>query len=336
MTVREVAKRAGVSPATVSRYFTGAENVSEPIAAKIREVLGEEEQAERGKNGPIVLVVPQKRMAFYTELMQRFMEHMPLYDFQIILLPVSRMEAGQLKQMLTRVRAQGLILFEEDGDFPIHELAHKMGIPVVLCGEASVSMQSGAYIHVNDVAAAYEGTKYLLSLGHKKIVFFTNYGVGINASYQRMIGCARAMEEAGLSFAEPYVRYGTLIYENGYRYAQELVREKLDFTAIFAFSDEMACGAVRGLQDLGVRVPEEVSVLGFDDLPVAEQLRPQLTTMHQPLDDFVRCTVEFFRKGNMVEVSREIMLPHSMIVRGSCLAREEKENEKGSCEENLF
>ena len=64
--------------------FTGAENVSEPIAAKIREVLGEEEQAERGKNGPIVLVVPQKRMAFYTELMQRFMEHMPLYDFQII------------------------------------------------------------------------------------------------------------------------------------------------------------------------------------------------------------------------------------------------------------
>lgn len=326
MTVREIAKLAGVSPATVSRYFTGAENVSEPIAAKIRDVLGEDERAQAAgtQTGPIVLIVPKKRMAFYTELIQRFMENVPLYGLQIFLLPVYRMEAGKLKSILLKLKPSGLILFEEDDELPIQDIAHKLGIPVVLCGEASASMQSGEYIHVNDVVAAYEGTKYLLGLGHTKIVFFTNYGMGINASYQRMAGCTRAMTEAGLEFAEPYVKYGALVYENGYQFAQKLVKEQLDFTAIFAFSDEMACGAVNGLKDMGLRVPEDVSVLGFDDLPMAEQIRPRLTTMHQPLDDFVRCTVEYFLKENMAEVSRELLLPHSIIIRDSCVGREEK------------
>lgn len=320
MTVRELAKLAGVSPASVSRYFTENENVSKSVAAKIEAVLEKQtvQIKNRTKIKTLVLITPRKRLAFYSELLRLFMEQAPLYGVQIVFLPFYKTQEAQCKSLLTRIKPHGLVFLEEDESSKIYEMARRMKIPVVLCGEDSVDIKDGGYIHVNDVLAAYEGTRYLLGLGHRKIVFFTNFGKGVNASYQRIIGCSKAMKEAGLSFEEPYVQYGALTRENGYKFAQEIVENKIDFTAIFAFSDEMACGAICGLQDMGLRVPQDVSVLGFDDLPIAEQIRPRLTTMHQPLEDFIRCTMDFFSSESTMEISREIMLPHSIMIRDSC------------------
>ncbi|MBC5689119.1 LacI family DNA-binding transcriptional regulator [Mediterraneibacter sp. NSJ-55] len=331
MTVREIAKLAGVSPSSVSRYFTENENVSKSVAEKIEAVLGKEEGQtqvkSREKNKTLVLITPHKRLAFYSELLRMFMEQAPSYGIQIVFLPVYKCQTSQCRSILTRLKPHGFILLEEDESSMIYEFARKMKIPVVLCAEDSVDVKDGGYIHVNDVLAAYEGTRYLLGLGHRKIVFFTNYGKGVNASYQRIIGCTKAMSETGLAFEEPYVQYGALTRENGYAFAQKIIKDQLDFTAIFAFSDEMACGAICGLQDMGIRVPQDVSVLGFDDLPIAEQIRPRLTTMHQPLEEFIRCALDFFSSESTMEISREIMLPHSIIIRDSCASVKKGEGE---------
>lgn len=322
MTVRELARLAGVSPATVSRYFTGTESVSESAAAKISDALAKSGQSEvrrvRRKSGLLALAVPHMRLAFYTELMKLFMEKVSAYGMQLVFFPIQGLAPAQCRTWLNRMKPDGLILLEETDGIPLLDIAQELDIPVVVCGEALPSTCQATTVHVNDIAAAYDGTRYLLGLGHREIVFFSNHARGINASYQRISGCSMAMQESGLSFGEPYVRYGELNYENGYRFAREIFTGGLHFSAIFAFSDEMARGAINALLDLGVRVPQDVSVLGFDDLPLAEQTRPRLTTIHQPMDEFVKQAMDIFFNDTETTKTREIVLPHSIIERDSC------------------
>ena len=332
MKVRENARLGGVPPATGSRYFTGAEFVSDSAAAKISEAMAQNGGAEphrvRRRSGLLVLAVPHMRLAFYTELMKLFMEKVSAYGMQLLFFPICGMDAAQCRTWLGRMKPDGLILLEETEGVPLLEIAKEMEIPVVVCGEALPSVKRATTVHVNDISAAYEGTRYLLGLGHRNIVFFSNHARGTNASYQRISGCSMAMQESGLSFGEPYVRYGELTYENGYRFAHEITTGGLQFSAIFAFSDEMARGAINALLDLGVRVPQDVSVLGFDDLPLAEQTRPRLTTIHQPIDEFVQQAVDIFFNDSGITKTREIVLPHSLVERDSCSEKGSEDTEK--------
>ena len=183
------------------------------------------------------MIVPHMRLAFYQELMKRFMEKVSPYGIQLIFLPIFNSDAAQVRTLLKRLRPDGLVILEEPVTVPILDIAHEMKIPVVVCGETLSNIRSAVIIHVNDISAAYDGTKYLLSLGHREIMFFSNHAKGVNASYQRISGCSKAMAEAGLPFDEPYIRYGELTFENGYRFAQESIKGKVPFSAIFCFSD---------------------------------------------------------------------------------------------------
>ena len=246
------------------------------------------------------------------------MEKVSPYGIQLIFLPIFNSDAAQVRTLLKRLRPDGLVILEEPVTVPILDIAHEMKIPVVVCGETLSNIRSAVIIHVNDISAAYDGTKYLLSLGHREIMFFSNHAKGVNASYQRISGCSKAMAEAGLPFDEPYIRYGELTFENGYRFAQESIKGEVPFSAIFCFSDEMAKGAICGLHDLGIKVPEDISVLGFDDLPFTEEMRPQLTTIHQPLDDFVRSTINIFFNDDFSMCGKELIMQYSIIKRDSC------------------
>ena len=96
------------------------------------------------------------------------------------------------------------------------------------------------------------------------------------------------MEERGLEFPESLVLRGGVTFEAGYQAMATALREKKQFTAAFAFSDELAVGVMAALYDAGLRVPEDISVLGYDDLTIATRIRPALTTIHQPIDVFIR------------------------------------------------
>ena len=177
MTVREIARQAGVSAATVSRYFTGTEKVSEDVRCKIQSVLGDDVSSgkrSRHKNRLMVMIVPHMRLAFYQELMKRFMEKVSPYGIQLIFLPIFNSDAAQVRALLKRLRPDGLVILEEPVTVPILDIAYEMKIPVVVCGETLSNIRSAVIIHVNDISAAYDGTKYLLSLGHREIMFFSN------------------------------------------------------------------------------------------------------------------------------------------------------------------
>lgn len=138
MTVREIARQAGVSAATVSRYFTGTEKVSEDVRCKIQSVLGDDVSSgkrSRHKNRLMVMIVPHMRLAFYQELMKRFMEKVSPYGIQLIFLPIFNSDAAQVRALLKRLRPDGLVILEEPVTVPILDIAYEMKIPVVVCGE---------------------------------------------------------------------------------------------------------------------------------------------------------------------------------------------------------
>lgn len=323
MTVREIAKLAGTSPATVSRFFTGAENVSPDIRNKILAVLGEDADSpivQKRKTGVIAVIVPHLRLAYYRELMCLFLEISPEFNMHPVFVPADSDSLNSIKSELLRLRPDGMVLLDEKTKLPVRDLGEKLKIPTVLCGEISSSSNRTIAVHVNDSLAAYEGTQYLLSLGHHQIVFFSDNRLGVDASYQRLSGCRKAMSEAGLPIDDRYIQYGHLRYESGYLLAEKIVKENLPFTAVFAFSDEMAQGAVNALSDSGIRVPEDVSVMGFDDLPLAESMRPRLTTIHQPLGQFIREILTYFSSPADYGKEKEVLLQHRLIVRDSCRA----------------
>lgn len=323
MTVREIAALARVSTATVSRYMADNQSISAECRRRIEEVVKDPKDLPRcGKKPTLVaLLLPYDHFQFYQYAMNELCEQAPRMAFRLAILPAASNKHSGWYQMLKALKPNGIIGLSSSLDEETERWwSENEQARVVLLGEET-RRENVSMVRINDLAAAYEGTNYLLALGHRKICFFTNYPYEITTSFQRLTGAQRAMHEAGIDI-DPHVRYGSLTYPVGYRLAKELAEKHEDYTAIFAFSDEMALGAITALKDAGLRVPEDISVLGIDDLPIASRARPALTTIHQPLKDMVRETLELLNAAG--GKSRAAVLPHKLIERGTCRAMKEE------------
>lgn len=323
MTIYEIAEQAGVSPATVSRYFNTIQKVSDQTRRKIERVLmenGENDKTVRRKRtGIIVFLVEYMKIEFFRCILQMFIEESQGTGLQLVYLPTNNLDMEKCHNIIRGLNPDGIVMFDVVDPFQILQFAETMNTHVVIFGE-EMTGANAFMIHVNDVAAAYEGTNYLLNLGHKKILFYSNYPKGINSNYQRLSGCKVAMEEHGLKFDQDWVRFGTLTYENGYQAVWKALEEKMEFTAVFAFSDDAALGTIHAILDHKLSVPGDISVLGFDDLPLAVRSRPQITTIRQPLRGFVRHTIAVFLHEDYSMLKKTMVLPHKLIERQSCRA----------------
>ena len=321
MTIREIAKQAGVSPATVSRYLNGTHKISTKKSREIKRVL-----TKNGIQPPSFLKiadrivgvsVPNLECRFYSEILREILDQIPNYNLQVVFLPSLEKDRQSFCCLVKRLNLSGIIFLEENIKQNIWDLLRKLHLKAVMCGSASIDSQV-AMVHINDLAAAYEATKYLISLGHKKIAFLSDYPYSVSVGFQRLAGCRKAMEEANLQFDEKLVCYSDVFYKNGYLHIQKLLQNRMKFTAVFAFSDEMAIGAMDALYDNGLCVPEDVSVMGFDDLSIASRVRPALTTVHQPLKQIVKKTLDIFSGEDFDMINTAITLPYRLCVRESC------------------
>lgn len=321
MKVYEIAKQAGVSPATVSRYFNDKNKVSRKMADKINKVLESNglmlSSFSKTPNHVIGVSVPNLKCRFYSEIIQEIIEQIPEYNMQVVFIPSLENDHQSFRSMAKELNMEGVIFLEENISPEDLDMVQDLHINAVMCGAAS-STSKVAMVHVNDLAGAYEGTKYLISLGHKKIAFLSHYTYEISVGFQRLSGCRKAMEEAGLEFNQNLIRYSDVFYEDGYRDIQDLLKNHQDFTGVFAFSDEMAIGAMNALYDNGLRVPEDVSVLGFDDLTIASRVRPALTTIHQPLTQIVKNTLNILANPDSNMSNSAIIVPYQIYERESC------------------
>jgi LacI family transcriptional regulator len=203
----------------------------------------------------------------------------------------------------------------------VHQALRKLpqqGLPIVVVDHRGTGGSVPSVVTTN-CQGTLDGTRYLLGLGHRRIGFITG-DLQVPAAVDRLKGYRQALEEAGLLVDDRLIYKGDFRLRSGYSGAKALMELANPPTAIIASNDDSAIGVMDALRDLGYRIAEDVSVLGFDDIRASAETHPPLTTIRQPLAQMGRTAVELLLcllEGKTLPV-RCVELPTKLVVRGSC------------------
>ncbi|MCS7193789.1 MAG: substrate-binding domain-containing protein [Meiothermus sp.] len=283
----DVAREAGVSPSTVSRVINGTARVD---ARKREAVLRAIERLgyrpnlmakglAQGRSLTVGVVTQEISSPYYGEMLkgvEQALEGTPYHPIFASGHWRADQEEAALKVLVGR-QVDGLIVM--DGSVPAErllELAQSM--PVVVVGRDIPGL---CCLSIDNLQGAYEGTRHLIELGHRRIAHIAGPQSHLDA-VERLRGYKRALEEAGLPFDPALVVEGDYLEPSGLLAVEALLTRGALFTAIFAANDQMAYGANVALYRRGIRVPHDVSLVGFDDLPSSSYFTPPLTTVRQP------------------------------------------------------
>jgi len=211
----------------------------------------------------------------------------------------------------------GMILLTPRIDDAGLKKLEQVDIPTVLMGEiAGTNLYS---VDVDNRLAAQKAVDYLIKLGHTRIACITNAPRNFTSGFDRMLGYKDALLSAGISFDERLIRYGDFDPQSGYKQMKSLLSGRL-FTAVFVASDNVAIGAKAALREAGLRVPEDISMIGFDDIPWAQFSDPPLTTIRLPAQKLARtaCVVLMDLLQGKEPSTRQQILDTELVIRKSC------------------
>lgn len=337
-TIYDVAKRAGVSTATVSKVLSNTPYVSEATRAKVLQAVAElgyvPSLAARGltkaRTYLLALVIPYTSDYLYSdphllELIRGIEQETKAREYQLLLSTADRKIAGAravesaAEPYHRAVRSQyadGVIVVASSafgGETP-PPLAQQL--PTVGIGYHALGGRHT--VHSDDRSGAAAATRHLLALGHRRIGVI-NAVPQITALVRRLEGHRLALAEAGVPWDPALMVWGDFSDDSGYRAVETLLALPDRPSALFAFNDRMAMGAIKRLRDAGLRVPEDVAVVGFDDIPAAALFDPPLTTVRQPAQEMGATAARLLFdliEGRPVDVE-EVVLPTELVVRRS-------------------
>lgn len=330
-TITQIAERAGVSAKTVSRVINGHEHISQKTRKKVEqaiEALGFSPSAfagtaKRGDTLSIGMLYGDPSSGYQSKLNHAVLK--ACSDARRYLAVELFDEKGaqwrsQVEDFLDRTGVKNLILVPPMCDSSeLHLLLQERGIRFVLISPSRPVL--GAFsITMDDRLAAMEITKHLIELGHKRIGHIAGHE-GHVATLMRQLGFEEALANAGLLEAyPPIVLPGRFRFREAVRCAETMLSANPRPTAIFAANDEMAAAVVMTANRLGLGVPKELSVAGFDGTAIAERMWPDLTTIEQPYDAIAREAVKWLIAGGEPEEKGVVstrVLPHRLAIRGS-------------------
>jgi LacI family transcriptional regulator len=301
-TIRDVAKLAGVSVASVSAVTNRRAGVSTRLAERVRKAIEaldyHPDSLARSlrvrRTNTIGVVMPQIASPFFAEALRGMEEEAKQKDYSVLICDSaadSALEQRLLSSLVAR-RVDGILLASANPHFSAHQLLRRK-MPVVFFDRLPASCR-GPAVMVNNMEGAFEATRYLIGLGHSRIAIITG-PPAISTAAERVEGFRKAMGAAGLPVPEGYLRSGEFGLEGGYECALEMMKLSPRPTALFATNYEMTLGAIRALRELGIKCPQEVSVMGFDDFVMgangfswATMFSPQPTTVAQPCHEIGR------------------------------------------------
>lgn len=293
-TIKDVAALAGVSIKTVSRVVNKEDNLRETTRDKVLKAIKKlhytpnlSARGLAGHHSFLFAVLYDNPSANYIlDIQNGVLQECRKEGFDLLIHPC---EAGSKKlfedinALVKKSRVAGLILTPPLSDMiPLQKKLQKAKISFVKIAPANHDSNSPS-VHCDDEAAACRMTEHLLSLGHKNIAFIKGHP-DHGASELRLAGYKKALKQAGLAINRKLIRQGHFDFASGVRCAKELLTLDSPPTAIFACNDDMAAGALYVAHQMKVSVPQQLSVTGFDDTPVARQIWPTLTTVKQPIE----------------------------------------------------
>ncbi|MFZ3070313.1 MAG: LacI family DNA-binding transcriptional regulator [Anaerolineaceae bacterium] len=226
----------------------------------------------------------------------------------------------QLKTYMELTKARhidGMILLTPRFDDVGLNALEQLDIPSVLMGE--IPGLNLCSVDIDNTASAHMAVNHLIELGHTHIACITNAHSAYSSASQRLLGYRQALVDAGLDTDKTLIRQADFDAVSGYTQMQSLLESKADFTAVFVASDNVALGAVAAIHEAGLSIPEDISVVGFDDIPESVFFTPPLTSVHVPAVEIAQQSCNLLMrlmKGETPE-NRSIILPTQLIPRGS-------------------
>jgi LacI family transcriptional regulator, galactose operon repressor len=328
VTIRDIARAAGVSVATVSRVINGRPDVSpQTREAVLRVARAHNFTTNRsaralsvGRTGLIGFTVPWVDQNYFTGILSGAAEALYEQEQRIVLCPTHHehdREVTLLERLMNGATDGAIILLPEESNEELRRL-QEVGYPFVVADLRQPLDEGIPAVSASHFAGARAATDHLVRLGHRRIGLITGFR-GWTATEERLVGYKGSLATAGIPFLPELVVEGHFNAETGYAAARQLLELKERPTAIFASNDNMAAGALRAAAERGLAVPDELSIVGFDDTELARILSPRLTTVRQPLAEHGRTAVSLLNRlidGQRIEALR-VELSTRLIVRES-------------------
>ena len=335
ITIRDIAKMAGVGVSTVSRVINNKGYVSEATRKKVMDVINAYNftpnnsarnlKVTRSRN--IGLIVKGITNPFFNKMIPVIEQGVALRGHSLIVHNVASHE-HELDIAIREAQdhnLRGVIIMGGTYDYTEDEF-RQLSIPCVLVtisagGKVDKSLYSS--IRIDDEEEGYKATSYLISLGHRRIGFlYRAPWETVTPNYLRYQGYLRALKENGIPYDPELVaiNYGPddSGYDVGFNLMKQLYMRNRDMTAVFAFADILAVGAAKAVFSMGLRVPDDISIIGFDGIEVAEYFHPSLDTIYQPAKEMALNSINILFDMIKGGKTQHIVYDSVLLKRGSC------------------
>jgi len=327
--LKDIAVRAGVSVMTVSKVMRDTSDISAGTKARVRQLAEQmgynpdsiAQGLRTGTTKLFGLVISSTTNPVFARVVMAIEERAHEMGYDLITahsLNIPEREEAVIKRLLSR-RIDGLFLvpvYRLDPTAPIYEELARRGIPTVLLGHKAPFCQKFANVETDDINASYALTQHLLELGHKRIAYFTGPPVS-PGSQERFEGYRRALREAQIEVDEKLIFNAGATIEEGEKAALQMLNEAPKATAIQAVNDLVAIGAASLLLNQGVRIPQDISIVGFGNVLISEHFRVPLTTIRQPKLRLGAAAVESMARVMRGEQVLTKRLPAEIVIRQS-------------------
>jgi LacI family transcriptional regulator len=305
MTIKDIARESGYSVGTVSRVLNNHPDVSEKARKKVMEVVDKyhfrlnnnAKHLKQQINSGIVIIVKGTRNMLFASMVETLQKLIREKEYACVIdyIEEDDHEVEQALQVCREKQPLG-IMFLGGNLANFKERFAEVDIPCVLVTNSTetVNFENLSSVSIDDTVAAEKAIEHLVSLGHKRIGIIGGEMKEMkhsNPAKSRYDGCVSAFQRLSLPFdAEKQFEATHFTMEGGYQAMGRLMDKMSDLTAVFVMSDVMALGAIRAVRDRGLRVPDDISVIGFDGIEMGQYLVPKLTTIQQPSFDLAeRC-----------------------------------------------
>jgi LacI family transcriptional regulator len=329
VTIKDVARASDVSCATVSRVLSGYEFISEATRTRVMaavETLGyvanlQARSLAGGHSQIIGLLVPNLDNGYVGTIMQGIDRELARANYDVVLYTSHRHPAKEsfYVDAIANGLTEGLLLVAPLVPTTYLDVLRERQFPYVLIDQVDTTEKSSV-VEATNWQGAYEATRYLSQLGHTRIAFITG-ALAVRSAIDRLQGYKTALFDADIPFREELVIEGDYQQQRGYEITKSLL-QSVDPppTAIFASNDLSALGAMDAAREYGLRLPDDLSILGFDDIPQASFVYPKLTTVRQPLEQMGRVAVRMLLEQIEDQSHRpqRVALATQLIIRDSC------------------
>jgi LacI family transcriptional regulator len=328
VTIKQVAAAAGVSTATVSRVMAGLRGVRKPVRERVLEAVGRLDyhpnrlarDLRAGLRKVVGVIVPDLQNPFFPAVVHGVEEVLSGAGYTLILGHSGGMRQDEDSQMaaLRGEGAAGLILVPDDRSDASYRALRTWELPVVAVDRAPKGLQVDL-VSTSNREGVREAVNHLLSHGYREIAFI-NGPEGLSVTRERLEGFLEALKQANVGCRAACVIHSDFRQGGGRAAMNRLLDLAKPPRAVVSANNLMTLGALQAIHERGVGIPEEVAIVGFDDMPWATSLRPPLTVVMQPAEDLGRTAAQLLleRIKEPSRLARQVILPTRLIVRASC------------------